>query len=278
MPTRLICALVVVLCGVGCASNPAPADGIAAGAALAKRIVLGHPFRHVTYVAGGGTGPVWIYIEGDGIPWLNEYVPAADPSPRTLVALEAMTAGPRPALYAGRPCYFDTNADPGCSPLVWTHRRFAPEIVASMATALRSEIEAHGWTARRLVLVGFSGGGTLATLLAPLFDRVWALITIGSPLDNDEWTRLRSYSPLEGSINPASMPALSSRIRQLHLRGRDDKVVEAESGSAFSRRNPQAEFRVVDGNAHGREWVATWQKLTSESDFPGPQCTNEAHR
>jgi hypothetical protein len=260
------------LVGGGCATRSPSADDIAAAAAFTKRIVAGQPFRHLTYATGDGTGPLWIYIEGDGRPWLTEYVPAANPTPGILVALEAMTAGRRPALYLGRPCYFDGNVDPGCGPDTWTHRRFAPEVVASMAAALRTRIDAHGWAARRLVFVGFSGGGTLAALLAREFERTCALITMASPLDIDEWVRARGYSALDGSLNPAALPGLPEGIRQLHLRGELDTVVAADNGYAFKRRNPQAEFRTVKANRHGREWVATWRSLLQEPGFPAAHC------
>ena len=97
-----------------------------------------------------------------------------------------------------------------------------------------------------------------------------------SPLDIDEWAQVRGYSRLEGSVNPAAMAPLPDRIRQLHLRGRLDEVVKAESGSAFKRRNPQAEFRIVDGNGHGREWVATWRALMREESLPGIRCRNDS--
>src|SRR5689334_16073479 len=124
-------------------------------------------YRHrIAAAPGPPDEPVRIYIEGDGVPWLGEYVPARDPTPRTLVALEMMGAGGRPALYVGRPCYFGFAADPGCEPLLWTHARFGAEVQQSMAEAIRLALEREGWQDRRLVLVGISGGGTLATLLA----------------------------------------------------------------------------------------------------------------
>ena len=206
------------------------------------------------------------------MPWLTEHVPAADPTPRVFVALEAMAAGPRPALFVGRPCYFDANQDPGCAQLLWTHRRFAPEVIASMAAALRGAIAAHEWSQRPVVFVGFSGGGTLAALLAREFDRTCALITMASPLDIDEWTRERGYSPLEGSVNPAAQPPLPAHVRQLHLRGGRDRVVGAKNGSAYRQRNPWAEFRIVEGNAHGRDWLATWAALAPELGRLGGGC------
>ncbi len=54
--------------------------------------------------------------------------------------------------------------DSGCGPLLWTHRRYSPEVVASMVAALRSFLSMHPF--RRVVLIGYSGGGTIAWLMA----------------------------------------------------------------------------------------------------------------
>src|SRR5437763_14584088 len=123
MHVAALCLAMIAL--AGCASVARPPGDIARAAGFAKQIVEGAGFRHIVYAASGESGaPVWVYIEGDGVPWRTEFVPAADPTPRTLVALEAMAAGPRPAIFIGRPCYFEVNNDPGCEPMLWTHRRF----------------------------------------------------------------------------------------------------------------------------------------------------------
>jgi pimeloyl-ACP methyl ester carboxylesterase len=277
---RVLGAILAGLLVTACATSARRADDVAANAGFIKRIAAGDPYRHLTYAApGGNEGPLWVYIEGDGIPWLTEYVPAADPTPRTLVALEAMAAGGRPALYLGRPCYFDVNRDSGCGPLVWTHRRFAPEVTASMAGALRERIEAQRWQARPIILVGFSGGGTLATLMAQHVDNVCALITLASPLDVGEWASARGYSPLDGSDDPALAPSLPPDIAQLHMRGLLDRTVEAGNGARFLQRHPRAELRVLNDAAHGGEWVGIWRALLkTPGGLPVARCDPAAAR
>jgi pimeloyl-ACP methyl ester carboxylesterase len=137
-----------------------------------------------------------------------------------------------------------------------------------MVAALRQLMAEHGWTGRVVNLVGFSGGGTLATLMAARMAGVCALITFASPLDIDEWAESRGYSPLAGSGNPAQFPPLAEGLRQLHLRGGHDRVVLPDNGSEFRRRNPAAHFRVIANVDHGLAWVAIWEELLREKQDP----------
>jgi hypothetical protein len=246
-----------------CAHQPASLDAMAREYGFSRTTVAtrgGYRHRIVT-APGPPDAPVRIYMEGDGVPWLGEYVPARDPTPRTLVALDMMAAAGRPALYVGRPCYFGLASDPGCEPLLWTHARFGAAVQQSMGDAIRLALEREGWLGRPLVLIGMSGGGTLATLLAGMLPDVCALVTVASPLDIDEWADARGYSRLAGSDNPAARPALPASIAQLHLRGGEDRIVVADNGARFFAVNSRAERRVIAGAAHGREWSLLWPAI-----------------
>jgi hypothetical protein len=107
----------------------------------------------------GQSGALHVYIEGDGRPFLEPTTVAFDPTPRDPLMLRLMALDPAPSVYLGRPCYFGLDHDRGCNPAYWTVRRFAPEVVDSLAAALRSE--AARSAARSIELYGHSGGGTL---------------------------------------------------------------------------------------------------------------------
>src|SRR5258706_12334946 len=111
----------------GCAGAGQRIDELASRAGFRLQYVYGTQFRHLaaTTPDADSDGPVWAYIEGDGLPWIDGTIPAPDPTPRTLVALEMMQSGPRPALYLGRPCYHGAVKDTECEPVWWTHRRFS---------------------------------------------------------------------------------------------------------------------------------------------------------
>ena len=95
-----------------------------------------------------------------------------------------------------------------------------------MAAALRRVLASTEYD--RLIWFGYSGGGTLATLLAPRFYATTDLITIAANLDIDAWTDLHAFSRLAGSLNPAQQPPLPAQIRQRHYVGGKDRVVPRE--------------------------------------------------
>jgi pimeloyl-ACP methyl ester carboxylesterase len=258
-----LAASFVVSCLMACAHEPPSVHAVAAGHGFVETTIDTRAgFRHlIVFADGSGVAPVRIYIEGDGTPWVGEYVPAGDPSPRTLVALEMMAAGQRPALYVGRPCYFGSARDAGCEPLLWTHGRFGRPVQQSMVEAIQAALARRGWEKRPVVLVGFSGGGTLAALVADALPRTCALVTVASPLDIDEWADGRGYSRLAASDNPAERPPLPASIGQLHLRGGRDRIVASDNGARFFAANPNAVRRVVADAAHGLEWAAAWPAI-----------------
>lgn len=166
---------------------------------------------------------IHVYIEGDGTPWVDGTKVAVDPTPRRPLALRLMRRDRAFSIYAGRPCYSGLAASEGCSSTLWTSGRYSPVVVNSMRVVVRRLLDTYG--AKRLVLIGHSGGGTLAVLLAPSFDETVAVITVGGNLDVRAWAQWHGYAPLDASLNPVDLPPLPARIRQLHLvGGRDGNV------------------------------------------------------
>ena len=68
-----------------------------------------------------------------------------------------------------------------------------------MALALTQWLKHH--SARQIVFIGYSGGGTLATLLVEHFPQTRAVVTIAGNLDVKAWTEYHNYEPLFLSIN-----------------------------------------------------------------------------
>ena len=185
-----------------------------------------------------GSDTLHVYVEHDGTPWTDFTHVADDPTPRTPFALELMARDAGPRLLLGRPCYFDPGKDPGCGPLLWTHQRYSLEVITSMVAALRSFLSMHPF--RRVVLIGYSGGGTVAWLMAAYVPETKAVVTVAANLDTDEWARIHGYSALEGSLNPALLPELPPTIAQLHYVGGRDQKVPPSVVRSFARRHPEA--------------------------------------
>ncbi len=224
----------------------------------------GTEFHHIAYVAGAleNSDTLHVYVEHDGTPWLDLTHPAADPTPRMPLALELMGQDTGPRLFLGRPCYFAPQKEPACTPLLWTHQRYSPQVVASMVAALRRFLTPHPF--RRVVLIGYSGGGTVAWLMAAQVPETVAIVTVAANLDIDDWTRIHDYSPLAGSLNPALMPPLSPTISQFHYVGGRDRNVPPSVVQSFARRHPEARVIELADFDHECCWMERWPNLLEE--------------
>ena len=117
-------------------------------------------------------------------------------------------------------------------------------------------------------LVGFSGGGTIAALLAATRDDVDRLITVAGNLNHQAWTTHHSISPLSHSLNPADYREQLAHIEQIHFVGANDKVIPPFLTQQFVTDlpdNSQAKVVVVPNQEHGCCWEDIWADLMQQS-------------
>lgn len=203
-------------------------------------------------------GPLHVYIEHDGTPWERPDRYAIDPTPRAPLALELMARDTAPRLLLGRPCHF-TGPDPRCHPLLWTHRRYSQPVIDAMVAALRAHLGSQ--PARRVVLIGYSGGGTIARLMAAELPQVSRVITLAANLDIDLWADLNGYTRLDGSLNPATQPRLGHGVAEHHHAGARDTRVPPAVLRAYAQRHPHARVTEIAGFDHVCCWVEQWPEL-----------------
>lgn len=174
-----------------------------------------------------------VYIEGDGLAWRRRHVPSPDPTPRTPVSLRLAAADPAAAVcYIARPCQFVTGeARRGCDVALWTHARYGRRVLAAMHQAVDQAKALAG--ADTLELIGHSGGGTIAALLAAKRKDVRLLVTVAGNLDHALWTAHHGVSPLKTSLNPVAMAGSLLHIPQVHLVGEEDEIVPPRIGRRY---------------------------------------------
>jgi len=202
-----------------------------------------------------------IYIEGDGLAWLNAHTPSFDPTPQHPLALQlALSDHAHAAVYLARPCqYVTAQARRHCDTRYWTSHRFAPEVIEASDQAI-SQLKQH-YRATRLVLVGYSGGGAVAALVAARRHDVTQLITVAGNLETAAWATQQHLSPLNGSLNPADAWQALLNVPQLHLAGAQDSVITPALTLAFQQRFPagqQPQLVIVPGFNHHCCWVEAW--------------------
>jgi pimeloyl-ACP methyl ester carboxylesterase len=137
-------------------------------------------------------------------------------------------------------------------------RRFAPEVVAASDEAV-SRLKAL-YSARRLRLVGYSGGGVVATLLAMQRDDVELLVTVAAPLALSEWVAWHGASPLTGSLDPAIYRSDVNLPPAMHFVGGRDRTVPALIVESFIRRRG-GQIQVVSDFDHECCWARDWSDL-----------------
>lgn len=206
-----------------------------------------------------------VYIEGDGRAWVTPSRASDDPTPTDPIALRLAMAHPSgEAVWIARPCQYQGAGSPACGSDWWTRARFAPEVIAAMDTALDVMKARHG--AKRLVLVGYSGGGAVAALLAAHRKDVERLVTVAGNLDHRAWTQHHAISPLVVSLDARDvMPDLRD-LQQVHIAGSRDRVMPVAIVQNFAERmGPKARFVVIDADHHCC-WVDDWPRLWPQVD------------
>jgi hypothetical protein len=227
---------------------------------LVSAVIDGTQYRHqIFFQLGTDRDSLFVFIDGDGSPWSRDGAePARDPTPHRAIALELATNTPHSVLYLGRPCYFTVHADVACTARIWTSDRYSQAVVESMAAAVNRFTAEYRY--RHTVLVGYSGGGTLAALIARYVASV-SVVTIAANLDVAAWASFHDYLPLAGSLNPATQAPLPDSIRQLHLVGaRDLNVPEAINRRFFDHLRPEQIWRFADFD-HVCCWVEQWSVI-----------------
>lgn len=267
---RLTVAAVALLLGACSLPTKQSLEEVAAAYHFRAIDLTGDPFRHRIYLNQWATAPVrrlHVYIDGDGSPWSGKGRPASNPSPRNPLVLRLMALDPDPALYLGRPCYAGVKDPQSCHPWYWTHGRYGRTVVTSMAATLRQLVSRL--KTEQLVLIGYSGGGTLAMLLAPQLDQVTDVVTLAGNLDIETWARHHGYSTLSDSLNPATQDPLPATVRQWHWIGANDQVVPPDLVKQSLQHQSSTHFQVLKGVDHRCCWEHEWPGLLHIVEYGG---------
>lgn len=204
-----------------------------------------------------------VYLEGDGAAWATPYHPPRDPTPDEPLALALALRDARPAVvYLARPCqYLDPAALTRCPQALWTDQRFAPQVVAAFDQALDVLKAQSG--ASSLELIGYSGGGVLATLLASQRSDVARLVTVAAPLALRAWTAAHGLAPLDSDPENSS-----HRLPEgLHLVGDKDRIVPPNIVRRFVERRG-GRLVIEPDFDHRCCWHGRWPALIDAARTP----------
>lgn len=245
---------------VGCQSSQHALRDLAAQHDHRLEIISSHPFP---LAMGVPLKPITstrvrLYIEGDGFAWATRSRPSLDPTPRNMLVARLAFEDPTPSIYLARPCQYVKAA--GCHPRLWTNERFSDEVVTSFGHAL-DEIKLR-YGNRDFELIGYSGGGALALLLAARRDDVAVVQTLAGNLSPRLWAELHQLNPLSGSLDPSDFIEQLRQVPQRHLAGGEDRIIPGALMQAYIDHLGESacvESAILANHSHTRGWEQSWR-------------------
>lgn len=257
---RRQCTLWAALLLSGCLTIPSPQHRLTAAEQVAAQagFTLYRTSSPLPVLAAArllpAHGPIWVFIEGDGYAWQTPRRPSGDPTPRQPIALHLAAATPdRSVIYLGRPCQYGLAAS--CEVQHWTNARFAPPIIESLNAALTAILAQD--PGRPLLLIGFSGGATIARALLARRHDIVGLVSVAGVLDADLWTAYHKVTPL----SPIAPLAGLHHLAQLHFAGADDPIVPPALLAKTAL--PGTLFSLPD-TGHLEGWTFHWPQMQQQ--------------
>ena len=175
----------------------------------------------------------------------------------------AASDGSESVIYLARPCqYVDLTREKYCSRKYWSSHRFAEEVVSAYEQALDQIKNLVGGVAFHLV--GYSGGGAVAVLIAARRGDVISVRTVAGYLDHIALNEKVGVAPLRGSLDPMRVASALRGVPQVHYSGSRDLVIPPWVGEKFVLvvGNPKcARSITVDGVSHEYGWVEYWKTV-----------------
>ncbi len=188
-----------------------------------------------------------VFIEGDGKPG---------------IALKMAQKIGKNTVYIARPCQFMRPGSSMCNKEVWTSHRFSAEVVRAINRAV--SVLKIRFQAKDVRLIGYSGGGAVASILATNRNDVKLLITVAGNLDHHQWTDYNQIEPLYGSLNPIDFQDKLELIPQIHLIGSLDHTVPGSVLSSYLNHMKHLEnvkSYIVNGADHTCCWNVVMASL-----------------
>jgi hypothetical protein len=210
------------------------------------------------------TSNLVVYIEGDGRAWKKRTVLSSDPTPKNPLSLKLAIKDPAAlVLYLARPCqYLEKSKLEACAQKYWSSHRYSNDVVESMSKAI-TKFKTQS-DASSVEIIGFSGGGVIAMLIAAQRNDINKIITVAANIDHESWSEWHGVTKLKGSLMPLDYLAELENIDQFHYWGGNDEIVPYKTQSKFidhSKSNPLFKYEVIPDFTHDCCWLEHWSEL-----------------
>lgn len=255
--------LITAVSVCGCAKQQI--KQITTAANFKQQYIQTKPFKLASWykIDDKNFGSVNIYLEGDGRVRKSYTQISKDPTPRNKTLLELASLDPATnVVYLARPCqYSPDDLQTVCQNKYWTSARYSEEVVASINQAI-DLIKQHS-NADNINLIGYSGGGTIAMLIAARRDDINSIRTIAGNLDLSAMQEYYKCKPLTESLDPMDVAYSTRNIPQVHFIGEKDKTVPPQVVNNFKQKAKLHDTQVVilPNIDHQNGWTAQWPEL-----------------
>ena len=120
-------------------------------------------------------------------------------------------------------------------------------------------------SAKKVRLIGFSGGAAVAILVAARRGDVDSIVSVAGNLNHEEVNLFHKVNLLRGSLNSIDVVDKIKHIPQVHFIGSDDEVIPAKISTDFIRAQKVtcAKQVIVPSVGHIDGWIMHWPILSS---------------
>jgi hypothetical protein len=265
--SKLLFAFTICIILSSCAKSPAvriiDADFVGRSNHFTKRLVKGGDFWLTTYQRISNKSlPYVFYIEGDGYAFSSKYSISENPTPSSPMLLKLAALDDRPnVVYIARPCqYTPISYNPTCNQSYWTDKRMSKKMVDSINEVIETLNHDTPFN-----LVGFSGGGGIAVLIAAQNNNVKDIITLSGNLDHVSFNKFHNARPMIGSLNPIDYAARIAKIPQLHVSGGKDNITPPFIADKYVKASNSTcvHQAIFDHARHQKGWEEVWKYILS---------------
>ena len=232
---------------------------------LIKTTLSTHFYDIQSWLPQQQTSPILrIYIEGDGRAWLRKGRASGDPTPKHRLVHSLMLNDSKADIaYLARPCQYVMSTL--CTRQSWTFGRYDPPAIQSINQAI-NKIK-HRLSYKEIELVGYSGGATIALLIAAKRDDVASVRTIAGNLTPHFTNRYHQVTEMPTADTPLNHTTQLMNIPQLHFFGSEDRVIPKQISKHYKLQFDQKEcikLQEAEAASHGRGWSKRWKDLLNE--------------
>lgn len=208
--------------------------------------------------------PIHVYIEGDGFAYISASQASNDPTPHLATGLAlALADNTANVVYLARPCQYTLAQSPACKVDFWTNKRFSEEAITVMNDALNYVKTAHSaHSTQKIALIGYSGGGAVAALLAARRTDIESLRTVAGNLNHQAVNAYHHVSPMQQSLNAIDVASQIRHIPQVHFVGGKDTVIPDFIAQQFADKIGKCvQVSVMPNANHSDGWQELWPQL-----------------